>query len=177
MDVFLLWLFNYLSQNLQEFQQARNHLFEVLILKPEDYGKVITDVKASRKNNCWEYKSDLVLDFNLNGEAKVVFLENRISTLSMVKGYELNYPNFYVCVYLKSGTLLPQEYVYARKHDYVVRDVEIVLEALRPLSYNNTIIEHYRRYLIDAYLSEEMDTKDTVRDFYSELFRLRKKYS
>ena len=174
LDAFLMWLMIFIERN-EAADEASQIFFDTLVLKPEDRGKKITHLEASRKSQVWENSTDIVLKFNLDGEPCTVLLETKISSPTALKSYQSFYTNIYRVIYVKLDHLEHQETLLAHKRGYFIVNTEMLLAGLEPLFKFSSIIAHYGEYLYDNY--RLMAKKAVGDDFNSDhLYRLRAKY-
>lgn len=175
-DSFLMWLFHFINVD-EKLLAGRDTFIEALILKPEDYGKSVSDLHARRKDRKWERESDIVLDFKLNGEPKTVLFEAQIVPLTTLRGYRNTYPNLYANVYLQMNKASYQEHKLAEKHGCLVGDLDLLLAALTPLAKFSSIIEHYCQYLLSQHKNAARDSSFNRHNPNSDdFYRLRSKY-
>lgn len=174
LDAFLMWLFIFLERN-ESVHSIRNQFFDTLILKPEDRGKKVSDLEARRKSHIWENSTDIVLEFKLDGEPRTILFENRISSMTAIKGYESMYTALYGIVYIKMGAFEHQEALLAQKRGYTIKDIPLLLTSLQPLIPYSSIIAHYCLYLEENYgVTARKAVGDDINSEH--LYKLRAKY-
>ena len=174
LDAFLMWVMVFIERN-DEVDEASQIFFDILVLRPEDRGKKVTHLEASRKDQESENKTDIVLKFRLDGKPCTVLFETKISAQTALRGYQNLNSHIYRVIYIKLDHLKHHESLLAHKRGYHIVDTEMLLVSLEPLFKFSSIIAHYGEYLHD---NHRLTAKKAIGDDLNseDLYKLRTKY-
>lgn len=158
-DGFITWLFFLLDSDEIKYGDAKQKLFNSLILKPEDRDKKITHVQPKRQVKAKNKKMDILLSFMMEGKEYYVLFEDKTwsttsdSQLGDYKAHcAVSYEDaMYDYIYLKLGYIDNKEKKIAEQNGYRIISSNKLKNALEGIKNTHLIIEHYYDYLTQSF--------------------------
>lgn len=162
-DAFLVWLIYYLDSE-EKYSTHKQHFFNNLILKKEDWGKKVHDIELKRQEN----RVDVILTFRLgeSNEKKTVLFENKTWTTyhdNQLEYYKSIYPNSYRYIYLKLAYINSNEKKEVESNGYDIIDAAMFSRVIREFEDIHLLIKMYNEYITETFIN-------AISSFYNELF-------
>ena len=162
-DAFLVWIIYFLDSK-AEYKAYKQYFFDSLILKKEDYGRIITDCDLRRQEN----DVDVLLSFSFedNGEKQLVLFEDKTWSMphsGQLAKYREIYPNCYRYFYYKLDYVNSQEAREVYNDKYEVITAEMMSSTIEKMVGLHPLIKMYHDYINYTF-------KQVIDSFYESLF-------
>ncbi|KAF0237145.1 MAG: hypothetical protein FD181_2185 [Prolixibacteraceae bacterium] len=147
-DAFITWLFYFLDCD--EYYMQKKIVFDELLLKPEDIGKEVNKIKIIKQQTSNFGRTDIILEFNLNGKEEKILFENKTWTTTnerQLNDYKKANPEFYKYIYLKLAYVDYEELKLTKRCGYEVIDVFKLSQTFSKIKNINLILMQYLEYI------------------------------
>jgi len=154
-DAFITWLLYFLDNNVK-YTKEKEDFFADLLLAPQDFGKKISKIYVIRQDKKRHGRSDLILEFMLDNEKKIILFENKTWTSTSFKqlnGYKEDNPDLYQYIYLKLAYINYEEIKLTKQCGYKIIDVHKFHEALSKIKKLHPFISQYFEYITHTFLN------------------------
>lgn len=154
-DAFLIWLFYFLDST-PELKASKQLVFDKLILRSEDKGRLIRDIYIDRQKSGPNGRIDFMVTFTFNdsGEKQSVLFEDKTlttTTESQLTGYKIDYPECYRYIYCKLGYINTAEARQVSLCGYDIISSRLLADTLSLISDKHVIIRDYLEYITETY--------------------------
>ena len=152
-DVFLVWLLYFLDSG-ESYDTYKQLLFDSLILKNEDRGRVVCRMGLKQQKN----NDDVLLSFCFkdNDEQQTVLFENETWTMPHSGRLSISkktYPNCYRYFYYKLGYINSQEEQELSQRQYEIIDAGMMSSALEKMGALHPLIKMYNDYIVYTFVN------------------------
>ena len=163
-DAFLIWLFYFLDST-PELEDSKQLVFDSLILRPEDKGRLISDICIDRQKSGPNGRIDFMVTFTFNDscEKQSVLFEDKTLTTTTNKqltGYKTDYPSCYRYIYCKLGYINTAEDRQVTSCGYDIISSRLLADTLSRISDKHVIIRDYLEYIKETY-ADYIDSFET----------------
>ena len=154
-DAFWVWLLYFLDSS-EKYEEAKQYLFDDLILREEDKGRRVGHISAKTQEKCSHGRVDFYFTFTFldDGSKHLVLFEDKTwssTSKSQLNGYKKAFPAAYRFFYYKLAYIGIHERELVKKCGYDIITARMMETCLSRFCGEHLLIRDYRNYIKDTF--------------------------
>ena len=154
-DAFWVWLLFFLDSS-EKYEEAKQFLFDSLILREEDKGRRVGHISARAQEKCSHGRVDFYFTFTFldDGSEHLVLFEDKTwssTSKSQLNGYKKAFPAAYRFFYYKLAYIGIHERELVKECGYDIITARMMETGLSRFCGEHLLIRDYRNYIKDTF--------------------------